>query len=141
MLIQNGYFAARVGKIYHYGNPGQIGTPGLDDPASWNKAINPSGRDKAEEKKILNHTPNRGLGSALCFLAAEGTDEEQTDGLVAAEAIRLMEEHKDGPFFIAAGFYRPHCPYVAPKKYFDLYPLESVLVPAVSRGDVSGVPE
>lgn len=141
MFRQGGYFAARVGKIYHYGNPGQIGTSGLDDPASWNKAINPSGRDKAEEGQIINHTPKRGLGSALCFLPAEGTDAEQTDGLVAAEAIRLMEEHKDGPFFIAAGFYRPHCPYVAPKRYFDLYPLESVRLPAVSRDQLSLVPD
>lgn len=140
MFMRNGYYAARVGKIYHYGNPGQIGTPGLDDPASWNEALNPRGREKDEEKLLANHTPGRGLGSALCFQRSEGTDEELTDGIVATETIRLLKEHKDRPFFIAAGFYRPHCPYVAPKKYFDLYPLDKVTIPPGPYHEIRSAP-
>lgn len=137
---KNGYFAARVGKIFHYGNPGQIGTDGLDDPASWNQRINPAGRDKREEDLLTNYTPKRGLGSSLSFLAAEGTDAEQTDGMVAEAAIRLMEENKDRPFFIAAGFYRPHCPYIAPKNYFELYPLDRIAVEIGAAGHLKRVP-
>jgi len=140
LFKNNGYFVARVGKIYHYGNPGQIGTNGLDDEQSWHERINPSGRDKKEESQITNFTPRRGLGSSLSLMAAGGKDEEQTDGIVATEAIRLMREHKDQPFFIAAGFYRPHCPYVAPAKYFDLYPLKSISMPPLTDDELMGVP-
>lgn len=120
---KNGYFAARVGKIYHYGNPGQIGTDGLDDPPSWNHKVNPRGVDKDEEPKLTNHTPMRkGFGSQLSFYASPEPDGKHTDGIVAEETIRLLEQHKDEPFFLAAGFYRPHCPYIAPSKYFDMYP-------------------
>lgn len=140
MFMSHGYHAARVGKIYHYGNPGQIGTDGLDDPASWHERHNPKGRDKAEEHLLTNHTPKRGLGSSMSFLRAEGADEEQTDGMVATEVIRLMEAKRHTPFFIAAGFYRPHCPFIAPKKYFDLYPLDKVTVPAGPWEYLTAVP-
>ncbi len=138
LFQRNGYFAARVGKLYHYGNPGQIGTDGLDDAPSWNVRINPRGIDKDEEPLITNHTKT-GLGSSLSFYASPAPDEAHTDGKVALETIKLLEANQDKPFFIAAGFYRPHCPYVAPKKYFDLYPLEKIAAPSFKPEDWDSV--
>lgn len=140
LFKNNGYFSARVGKIYHYGVPGQIGTSGLDDAPSWNQFTNPRGRDRDDQADVINFTPSRQLGAALCWMEAKGTDEEQTDGKVAAEAIRLLEQHKDQPFFIAAGFYRPHVPDVATKKYFELYPLEKILLPKEPPEHIANIP-
>ncbi|MBI3876581.1 MAG: sulfatase [Verrucomicrobia bacterium] len=143
MFMRGGYFAARVGKIYHYGNPGDIGTSGLDDPPSWNQFVNPAGRDKTVlETDIINYTPKRGLGSAMAFLADKtGKDEEHTDGKVATEAIRLLEANKDKPFFIAAGFYKPHTPYIAPAKYWEPYPMASIKLPTEPDGNRDSKPK
>ncbi len=142
MFMNNDYYAARVGKIYHYGNPDDIGTSGLDDPPSWKHVVNPAGRDKTVlENDIMNYTPKRGLGSAMAFLSdARGKDEEHTDGKVALEGIKLIEEHKDKPFFLAIGFYKPHTPYVAPKKYFDLYPMDKIELPQEPEEHLKNVP-
>jgi iduronate 2-sulfatase len=130
LFRKEGYFVARVGKLYHYGVPLQIGTDGVDDAPSWSKVINPRGRDMDDMEKIFSLVPGQ-FGGTLSWLAAEGTDLEQTDGIGATEAIKLLEENKDRPFFLAVGFYRPHTPFVAPKKYFELYPIENIPLPEV----------
>jgi len=143
---KGGYFVARVGKLYHYGVPAQIGTDGLDDKPSWMQVINPRGRDKDDEEKNLIFTLNpMGMGSGryggtLSWLAADGTDAEQTDGKTAAEVVGLLEKHKDGPFFLACGFFRPHTPYVAPKAYFDMFPPEKLKLADVPAGHRDSAP-
>lgn len=141
LFRQNGYFAARVGKIFHYGVPGQIGTSGLDDPKSWDQVVNPRGRDKDEEARVTTLNPNqRGLGASLAWYESEGADEEYTDSKVAAETIRLLEAHQDKPFFIGCGFYRPHVPWIVPGKYFDLYPLDKISLPQGPPNDRDDIP-
>ncbi len=148
LFEKQGYTAARIGKIYHYGVPNDIGMFGLDDARSWSIVVNPRGRDKDEEGKIFSITPGRGLGGTLSWMAAEGEDREQTDGIGADRAIGLLEQFKDRPlgtaqgkpFFLAVGFYRPHPPYVAPKKYFDMYPLDSIQLPQEPADDRADIP-
>ena len=144
LFKNNGYHVARVGKIYHYGNPGDIGTNSLDDRASWSERINPAGLDKTDlEPELINYTPqNNGLGAAMAYFAdAKGSDAEHTDGKVADEAIKLLKENKNKPFFIAAGFYRPHTPWIAPKKYFDFYDIKDISLPDISEETKSQYPK
>ena len=65
MFRRNGYFATRIGKIYHYGVPSYIGTGGHDDPYSWNQTINPRGRNVDDEHLIFSLTPGS-FGGTLC---------------------------------------------------------------------------
>ena len=130
----NNYHSVRVGKIYHYHNPRDIGTAGHDDNYTWDQTVNPYGRDKVEEYKINTLSP-RSYGGTLSWLAADGTDEEQTDGIGASETMRLLETFSESKenFFLAFGLYRPHIPFVAPKKYFSMYNEKEIEVP--SNGD------
>jgi arylsulfatase A-like enzyme len=131
MFRNNGWRATRIGKIYHYNVPRDIGADGHDDPDSWDEVVNPRGRDKTDESKVITLIPGQ-YGATLSWLRAEGSDNEQTDGIAATEAIARIKAHapESKPFFLAVGLYRPHTPYVAPEKYFDLYPLDATKVPA-----------
>lgn len=145
---QKGYYSGRVGKIYHYGNPSEIGTNGHDDEATWTERFNPAGIDKTREDEIISYGHNsksgkRQLGISMAWWDPISKDEEHTDGMVATKAIEMMEAHKNEPFFIAAGFFNPHCPYVAPKKYFDLYDINEIEMQdlAEAKADLEDVPE
>ncbi len=114
------YFTARVGKVFHSG--GKMG-----DSKSWDITSDPKGTPLGKKGQGRNLTGGR---VKWCrWLAAEGTDQDQSDGQVAEEAVRLLEQHRHDPFFIAVGFHKPHDPFIAPKRYFDLYPLELLRLP------------
>lgn len=136
LFKDNGYYTARVGKIFHAGVPSDIGKPGSDDPQSWTVTYNPIGRDRTDEYLLEGNT---GPGT---WMSLDCSDNELTDAISANVAISLLRSRyqnvgsayggparKDAParrssqpFFMAVGFYRPHVPYIAPKKYFDMYP-------------------
>ncbi|MBF0196541.1 MAG: sulfatase [Planctomycetes bacterium] len=145
-----GYYVGRVGKIYHYGNPSQIGTNGHDDEATWQERFNPAGIDFTQQHEVIRYpggkkgdkNNKKNLGISMAWWDPVSKDEEHTDGMVASRAIEMIDRNKDKPFFVAAGFFNPHCPYVAPKKYFDLYPLESITIPDLkeAKKDLEDVP-
>ena len=121
--------------------PKHIGTGGHDDPYSWDFTFNPRGRDVADEPLIFSLRPGS-FGGTLSWLAADGDDLEQTDGIGATEAIRLLKDYaeNDRRFFLAVGLYRPHTPYVAPKKYFEMYPTDEIRVPETPAGYLDTLP-
>lgn len=127
LFRKSGYYSARVGKIYHYNNPEQIGTSGLDDPATWDSTYNPCGVDHSKEEGLItNFTPGRILGMSMAYYASPAKDDEITDGIGAEEVIRLLQQHRRDPFFIAYGLYRPHVPWIVPAPYFDMYPIDRI---------------
>ena len=123
-----GYFAARIGKLYHYQVPKGIGTNGHDDPASWEMELNPAGCDRLiEEPDIFTINPGN-FGGSLSWYASPRSDAEHTDGMQARDAEWVLERcaKESRPFFLAVGFYRPHTPYVAPEEYFTHYPTNDI---------------
>ena len=137
------YFAARIGKLYHYNVPKSIGTNGHDDPGSWELELNPAGCDRTEEEPhIFSLVPGR-FGGTLSWYASPKPDQYHTDGLMAADAEWVLERcarQKDRPFFLAVGFYRPHTPYVAPKPYFERYPKQKMPVVQGVKEDQADLP-
>ncbi|MEM9141830.1 MAG: sulfatase-like hydrolase/transferase, partial [Bacteroidota bacterium] len=149
LFKDNGYYTARVSKIYHMGVPIDIetGSNGTDDEASWTERFNSQGPEwkaKGEAELAQNNpegTIERKGGNVMTIVKADGDDLVHSDGKTAEKASELIRKHKDKPFFLAVGFVRPHVPFVAPKSYFDPYPHETVVVPEQVANDWDDIPE
>ncbi len=116
LFKQNGYYTMSLGKIFHGKKPEH------NDLEAWDEIYGFGATETGKKGEGRNLTD--GVLKWCHWRAAEGDDEDQADGLMAKKAVEFIQSEHDQPFFLAVGFHKPHDPFVAPKKYFDLYPLE-----------------
>ena len=148
LFKDNGYYTARVSKIYHMGVPIDIetGSNGQDDEASWTERFNSQGPEwtaEGEAELVQNNPyglkPRKG-GNVMTIVKADGDDLAHSDGKTAEKAVELIKQHKNNPFFLAVGLVRPHVPFVAPSKYFEPYPHEQMVLPPKVENDWDDIP-
>ena len=126
----NGYHTVSLGKIYHHITDGQGSwseTPWFPngDWQGWQAYVLPESHEAIEPR------PNRNGINGPSFEAPEAPDHIYPDGMIAEEAIRKLDKFKNSeePFFLAVGFLKPHLPFNAPKKYWDLYDFDEIELP------------
>ncbi|HEV8291383.1 MAG TPA: sulfatase, partial [Tepidisphaeraceae bacterium] len=133
-LREQGYFSARVGKVFHDSRRVLEGKPmrSTDDPGGWDISEDEQSEEEADEAAGSGEA-QQPEESPRKIVKLDVGDEQTGDGFVARRVVRLMQEKlpKDRPFFVAAGFRKPHLPWAAPRKYFDLYPMEKIETPSV----------
>ncbi len=130
LFKENGYMTVGIGKISHQPG-GVIDSPQTvhEVPYSWNKSYAPVGKWKDpwraffsyDNGKARDYGYGRNNTQMPPFEFADVADEGYADGLNASEAIKQLNVLKDTSFFLAVGFYKPHLPFNAPQKYWDLY--------------------
>lgn len=136
---QNGWYSAREGKIFHMNVPAEVTLPKFQDPPSWDHSVSPGGPELNSAGEAHHLTPAK-VTYPIDWMATE-TGKGQSDSNAAENALALLEQHGKDPFFLGLGFLRPHLPFVAPGKFFDLYPLDSIPLPDNPPGDLDDIPE
>jgi iduronate 2-sulfatase len=131
LFKNSGYFAGRVGKMFHMNVPNEVGTNRFQDEASWHHSFSPPG--------LENKSPGRKFEMRMPPIQT-ADDKGQADTNGADAAIELLEKHRGEPFFLGVGMLRPHLPWVAPSRFFDLYPSSSVTLAENRPNDQDDIP-
>ena len=133
-FMANGYDTISIGKVYHFND---------DDPESWTKRYTDTFHEKRyvcdgwsagyqlEENRKGRTYAKTGRNSSAITECVDAPDNAYPDGVSADNAIAELKKYNKSkkPFFLATGFYRPHLPWVAPKKYWDVYRREDIDLP------------
>jgi choline-sulfatase len=145
----NGYHTVGAGKVHHH-------TAGFNPPAQWHEFQELVFHDDSWTRDdVLNYpwsspteTPGSFPFSGVPSLSTEndwgilpGKPEGEYDDARSVDyAIRYLSETDQEPFFLACGIFRPHLPWYVPQKYFDLYPIDSIIVPEAPLDDLDDLP-
>lgn len=137
---QHGYIAWTGGKIFHQPH-GK-----WSDPQSWDGqyTISMGTRRPVEANRYQHGLQNRFTNEILARLIdwspISQTTEETPDWKTADGAAKFLTQDYDKPFFLACGIYRPHLQWYAPKKFFDMHPIDQVVLPPYLEDDLNDVP-
>ncbi|MBN8730981.1 MAG: sulfatase [Acidobacteria bacterium] len=136
----NGYYAHGIYKVFHLtGTVPAVGN--MNDAASWSDpqelpvkpVYGPEGMALLEaDMEVYRKERAAGTIRPIRSLATERTtvaDHDLSDGEVAQRAMAFLRKRGKEPFFLGVGFYKPHLPFVAPSKYWDLYRREDLRLP------------
>ncbi len=156
-MKKNGYYTMAAGKIYHRG------VADIKKDSLWNESLSLDDwhwkRPDYFEKNGVNYDKRfqpfpenggkilseLGIKSGFSLTGGPAPTEELPDGKMHDEfitdwAIDKLKEQHNQPFYLAIGYHRPHVPYTAPAKFFDLYPVEAVKLPSIPDDAYSDVP-
>lgn len=154
----NGYRTLAAGKIFHKGTSDVKGYEYWDEERpkyKWPEELFSRGHGYQGRSGGHFHPfpPDGGAiyqkyragvdGQSLCWGALEKSDmpaEGMPDEQIADWAVQQLQQNQEKPFFLAVGFVRPHVPYTAPKEFFDLHPLDQVIVPPVPEDEMDDIP-
>lgn len=125
LFKQNGYHAQCIGKIFH--NWRQDDYRG--DPASWSVPAVMHYNNHGNDKPVVEGPVPPNLVDIPKIETRDVPDEAYFDGRVAKLAVEALRQRKQEPFFLAVGFWKPHSPFNAPKRYWDLYDGVTILPP------------
>lgn len=135
---RHGYYTAGSGKIYHGSYDEK--KRGWDDYQVTDKAL------VSNAKKAIKRKPAQdddeywdGVGG-IKFMPLDCADEEMEDYHVVQYAVEQLGRKHDKPFFLACGVRKPHMPWNVPRKYYDMYPLDKIVLPKVDPNDLDDVP-
>lgn len=152
---RNGYKTMAAGKVFHKGTSDAKDYEFWDETRpryKWPKSFIERGHGYKGRHFYPFPRDGGGIyqlhqegvsGQSLCWGSLEEDDipdEGMPDEQIAQWAVDRLKQKQDKPFFMAVGFLRPHVPFTAPKKYFDLYPLDKVQMPTVPSDEMKDVP-
>lgn len=136
-FLQRGYQSEGMGKIYHTGHGNS------DDSLSWTtnhwtarKITNAREAIQRGDTVQLQTCIPKVNGKKIAWYKSIMPEEMHDDALTTTHAIERMEALKDSAFFLAVGLQKPHLPFVAPKKYWDLYDADQFKIPSTEKPDV-----
>jgi iduronate 2-sulfatase len=140
LFRRHGYKTLALGKVTHYpgGQTGRFWSEGPEELAAvWDRSWVPNSPWETPESMMHGYANGRprDRGKSLPWEAFDGPDSSYPDAWIAEEAVATLQQLATSkePWFFVVGFFKPHLPFAAPKKWFDLHDPENIAAPEISR--------